>query len=147
MQPTAIAPRHQAGHHAGAATGRAGSQRLPGEASLKQLAMMGLLAAGLAVTQFAQASAAATEDAGSAAGIFGVTGMHLAERLDDSSLASIRGRYVDARVLDEGGADFVILWDERHGQGTGSDGKGAGRSISTGLGNQQSTTVTTGRGQ
>jgi|GEM_PF-2543859 len=140
MQPTAIAPRHQAGH-------RAGGHRLLGDASLKRVAVMGLLAAGLAVTQFAHASDAATQADGSAAGIFGVTGMHLGESLDDSSLASIRGRYVDARALEEGGADFVILWDERPGQGAGSDGKGAGRSISTGLGNQQSTTVTTGRGE
>jgi|AntDeeMinimDraft_4_1070355.scaffolds.fasta_scaffold12440_1 hypothetical protein len=67
-------------------------------------------------------------------------------RLGDAKLESIRGRYVDARALrhsvgDEG--SFVILWDERP-TGSGNDTKS---SLSSGLGNHQSTSVTTRREQ
>ncbi|PRY72625.1 hypothetical protein [Halomonas ventosae] len=147
MQQTTIAQRQQAGHRAEAAMRGADSHRLFGDASLKRVAMMGLLAACLAVTQLAQASDVTTAGGGSAEEVFGVTGMHLTESLDDKALETIRGRYVDVRVLGEGSEDSVILWDERSRRGTGNGGNGTGRSLSTGLGNQQSTTVTTRRGQ
>lgn len=66
--------------------------------------------------------------------------------LDDTQLESIRGRYVDARALPHSagdGGDFVILWDERP-TGGGADTKS---SLSSGLGNHQSTSVTTRREQ
>lgn len=69
-------------------------------------------------------------------------------RLDDDVLESVRGRYVKASELSGGtdsDSDFVILWDERPGGSGGSTG--SGKSHSTGQNNQQSTRVTTWRGQ
>lgn len=75
-------------------------------------------------------------------------GNHALISLDDGALASIRGRYVDARAVDGGASDdggFVILWDEHPvGGGGGNDNN---KSLSNGLGNYQSTSVTTRRGQ
>lgn len=67
-------------------------------------------------------------------------------RLGDAKLESIRGRYVDAQTLRHSvgdGGNFVILWDERP-TGSGNDTK---PSLSKGLGNHQSTSVTTRREQ
>lgn len=67
-------------------------------------------------------------------------------RLGDAKLESIRGRYVDAQTLRHSvgdGGNFVILWDERP-TGSGNDTKS---SLSKGLGNHQSTSVTTQREQ
>ncbi|SEL05077.1 hypothetical protein [Halomonas daqiaonensis] len=149
MQLTTIIQRQQAGHRAEAAMRGADGSRLLSEGSLKlkYVVTLGLLTACLAATQLVQASDATTAGGGSAEEVFGVTRMHLTESLDDTALETIRGRYVDVRMLGEGGEDSVILWDERPGRGTGNDGNGTGRSLSTGLGNQQSTTVTTRRGQ
>lgn len=66
--------------------------------------------------------------------------------LGDAKLESIRGRYVDAQALSHGAGDegnFVILWDER----PGGSGTGTKSSHSSGLGNQQNTSVTTRREQ
>lgn len=75
-------------------------------------------------------------------------GGHALSALDDAALDSIRGRYVDARALNDGadsGGGFVILWDEHPARGGGDSG--TGKSLSSGHNNQQDTRVTTWRGQ
>ncbi|MBB3189575.1 hypothetical protein [Halomonas cerina] len=68
-------------------------------------------------------------------------------RLDDERLAAIRGRYLDARSFTDQDGDFVILWDERPPGNAGGKGQGNGKSLSSGLGNQQHTRVTSHREQ
>lgn len=147
MPSIVISARHQAGPSIKAMKDSAGARGVSRAASLGLGAMVGLLIGGLAVAQPTRADDVAMVGAMagdvSVAEIFGASAARRIESLDDGSLASIRGRYVDARVPSDEGAGFVILWDERPGQGAGHDGKGSGRSTSIGLGNRQSTTVLT----
>ncbi len=110
----------------------------------------GVMLAGLVVAttmglQSAQAEEVAEATVG--ASVFGSSPQTSMVSLEDGDLASIRGRFAHAGDIENHSKDFVILWDEQPAGGSSSGNKGAGQSVSTGFGNQQSTSVTTRRGQ
>ncbi|GAB2727105.1 hypothetical protein [Halomonas garicola] len=148
MYPTRNAQNNQASCHGAGWQELASAKRQPSRRFATGLWLSGLLL--VAVAQGTQAEStggeALTHSESSVAAQLSV-GIRPLNSLDDTQLESIRGRYVDARTQQRsagGEADFVILWDERPTGGGGNDTK---TSHSRGLGNQQSTSVTTRREQ
>lgn len=137
---------YQAGRNALTVSGATGREPRP----LGSLAAITLLAAVLVMAAQEARAEEINDSTDTMSSAVMPAGGHVLVSLEDGALESVRGRYVDARALDSGTHDsdgFVILWDERPGGGGSRAGGDAGKSHSNGLGNQQSTSVTTWRGQ